>query len=196
MTSTGQPAGDADPTLTSSLQPLRDLLSAMDADIARLYEQRGVAGVRPRFSMALIRLHHRGPMSVKQLAEQVEVTHSAMSQTVTVMRRDGLVDTLPGADARTRTVSLTPTGEALVPFLEAEWRATEAAWAELEAEIPYALTRVVADLGVALERRSFLHRISARLRAQEEAGTGTATTASSGQGAATHRVTNRGAPST
>ena len=152
-----------DPTLSSALRPLRLLLDAMDDDIARLYAERGVSGVRPRFSMALIRLHHVGPMTVRRLAEQIEVTHSAMSQTVTAMRREGLVDSAPGTDARTRTVALTPHGAALVPFLEAEWRATEAAYAALEAELPYALTRVVRDMAGALERRSFHDRIFEQL---------------------------------
>jgi hypothetical protein len=50
-----------------------------------------------------------------------------------------------------------------VPFLEAEWRATEAAVAELEAEVPYPLTAVVRDLGGALARRSFYDRILGHL---------------------------------
>jgi DNA-binding MarR family transcriptional regulator len=97
------------------------------------------------------------------LAGEVEVTHSAMSQTITAMRREGLVQSSPGTDARTRTVALTHKGRAQVPFLEAEWRATEAAVAELETEVPYPLTRVVADLAAALERRSFLDRITQHL---------------------------------
>lgn len=135
----------------------------MDADVARLYTERGVAGVRPRFSMALVRLHYRGPLTITELAEQVEVTHSAMSQTVTTMRRAGLVETAVGSDARTRRVVLTGRGREVVPFLVEEWRATERAFAELEAEVPYALTRVVADLAAALERRPFLERVSAHL---------------------------------
>ena len=152
-----------DPTRSSALRPLKLLLDAMDDDIARLYAQRGVAGVRPRFSMTLIRLHHLGPLTIRQLAGEVEVTHSAMSQTITAMRREGLVQSSPGADARTRTITLTDKGRAQVPFLEAEWRATEAAVAELETEVPYPLTRVVADLAAALERRSFLDRITRHL---------------------------------
>jgi DNA-binding MarR family transcriptional regulator len=138
---------------------------AMDAEIARLYTERGVAGVRPRFSMALIRLRHLGPMTVKELAEQVDVTHSGMSQTVTAMRAEGLVETTPGPDARTRRVALTEEGRALVPFLEAEWRGTEQAFAELETELPYPLTRVVDDMAAALRRRPFLDRIRDHLDA-------------------------------
>jgi DNA-binding MarR family transcriptional regulator len=155
--------GGGDPTLHSALRPLRQLMIAMDDEIARLYAERGVAGVRPRFTMALVRLRHRGPMTVKELAEQVEVTHSAMSQTLTAMRAAGLVETTPGSDARTRRVALTARGRELVPFLEAEWRATEQAFAALEAELPYPLTRVVDDLTAALRRRPFLDRIREHL---------------------------------
>jgi DNA-binding MarR family transcriptional regulator len=152
-----------DPTLRSALRPLRQLLLAMDDEIARLYAERGLAGVRPRFTMALIRLRHRGPMTVKELAEQVDVTHSAMSQTLTAMRAEGLVETTPGPDARTRRVALTGKGREVVPFLEAEWRATEQAFAALEAELPHPLTRVVDEMAAALERRPFLDRIREHL---------------------------------
>jgi DNA-binding MarR family transcriptional regulator len=154
-----------DPTEESLWRPLRDLLDLMDDDIARLYAERGVKGVRPRFSKALIKLAHRGPLSIKQLAQAVEVTHSAMSQTVTALRREGLVHVRAGEDARTRTVELTEQGRAVVPFLEAEWRATEASVAELEAEVPYPLTAVVRDLRAALARRSFHDRILGHLPA-------------------------------
>lgn len=159
----GDTASHPDPTLRGSLRPLRELLAAMDDDIASLYAERGVAGVRPRFTMAIIRLHHLGPLTVRQLAEQVDVTHSAMSQTVSEMRREGLVASVPGVDARTRVVELTQQGRAMVPFLEAEWRATEDTWAELDEEVPYPLARVVEDLRAALARRSFLQRLRERV---------------------------------
>jgi DNA-binding MarR family transcriptional regulator len=152
-----------DPTEESLWRPLRDLLDLMDDDIARLYAERGVHGVRPRFSKALIKLAHLGPLSIKELAQAVEVTHSAMSQTVAALRGHGLVRVRPGEDARTRTVELTDQGRGVVPFLEAEWRATEAAVAELEAEVPYPLTAVVRDLRTALARRSFHDRIIGHL---------------------------------
>jgi DNA-binding MarR family transcriptional regulator len=135
----------------------------MDADIARLYTERGITGVRPRFVAPLIRLGRRGGMTIRQLAESLEVTHSAMSQTVAALQRDGLVTTAAGADARTRQVVLTERAHELLPFLEAEWRATEEVVAELEAEIPYALSQVVQDLQAALERRSFHDRIADRI---------------------------------
>ncbi len=152
-----------DPSERNRWRPVRQLLDAMDADIARLYAERGITGVRPRFVAPLIRLGRRGGMTIRQLSESLEVTHSAMSQTVAALQRDGLVTTAAGADARTREVVLTDRAREILPFLEAEWRATEEVVAELDAEIPYALSQVVHDLQAALERRSFHDRIADRI---------------------------------
>ena len=67
----------------------------------------GIEGVRPRFSMALMFLDLAGPMTIRRLATECGVTHSAMSQSVTEMRKAGLVESVPGEDARSRVVSLT-----------------------------------------------------------------------------------------
>jgi DNA-binding MarR family transcriptional regulator len=135
----------------------------MDRDIAALYDDAGVRGFRPRFSPALIRLARHGPMTIRELADAVDVTHSAMSQTVASMRRSALVGSAPTTDGRTRAVRLTPKARQLVPFLEAEWRATERSLLELEEEIPYPLTRVVRDIEQALDRRSFGDRLRQHL---------------------------------
>nr|WP_281497202.1 MarR family transcriptional regulator [Ornithinimicrobium sp. F0845] len=131
----------------------------MEEGIAALYDQRGIEGVRPRFAYPLIRLAHTGPLTIKELAESLELTHSAVSQTVSALRAQGLVDTAPGPDARTRVVGLTESGRELVPFLEAEWRATEAAAAELDAALPVSLVEFTDALREHLADRPFLDRI-------------------------------------
>jgi DNA-binding MarR family transcriptional regulator len=104
-----------------------------------------------------------GPMTITELARSVERTHSALSQKVSAMRRAGLVRTKAGADARSKTVVLTAKAKRIVGRLAAEWRATEAASAELEAELPYPLSTVVRDIEAVLQRRSFYERIKAKL---------------------------------
>jgi DNA-binding MarR family transcriptional regulator len=86
-----------------------------------------------------------------------------MSQKVAAMRAAGWVRTTAGPDARSKRVTLTDQSRAVIHKLAAEWRATEAAVAELEAELPYPLTRVVDDIVAALGRRSFHDRIAAKL---------------------------------
>jgi len=98
----------------------------MDADIARVYEQAHVEGLKPTWVMELLRLHDRGPMTIAELARSVQRTHSAMSQKVAAMRAAGWVRTRQGADARSKQVALTPKADRVVALLAAEWRATEA----------------------------------------------------------------------
>lgn len=140
----------------------------MEQGIVGLYAQRGIEGIRPRFAYPLIRLAHTGPLTIKELAASLGLTHSAVSQTVSALRAEGLVDTLPGPDARTRVVELTGRGRELVPFLEAEWRATEAAAAELDASLPVSLAEFTAALRAHLEERPFLARILAHLPADND----------------------------
>lgn len=156
-----------DPTTESQWRPLRQLLDAMDNDIARIYEEAKIEGLKPSYVMELIRLHLHGPMTIKELAESVERTHSALSQKVAGMRKAGLVTTVAGADARSKQVELTDRARSIIDRLAAEWRATEAAVAELEAEIPCALTAVVRDIEEALQRKSFHDRILEKLAADK-----------------------------
>jgi DNA-binding MarR family transcriptional regulator len=157
--------GSQDPTLHSRWRPLRLLQAAMDADIARVYADAQVSGVKPSWVLELLRLHAQGPMTITELAESVQRTHSALSQKVAAMRAAGLVRTTTGADGRTRMVTLTARARALADRLAAEWRATEAAVADLETEIPYPLSQVVTDIEAALRRRSFHDRIAEKLAA-------------------------------
>jgi DNA-binding MarR family transcriptional regulator len=157
--------GNQDPTLQSRWRPLRLLQDAMDADIAQVYADAQVSGVKPSWVLELLRLHAQGPMTITELAESVQRSHSALSQKVAAMRAAGLVRTTTGADARTRKVTLTAKARAITGKLAAEWRATEAAVAELEAEIPYPLSQVVTDIEAALGRRSFHDRIAEKLAA-------------------------------
>ncbi|WP_030439434.1 MarR family winged helix-turn-helix transcriptional regulator [Actinoplanes subtropicus] len=152
-----------DPTESSLWRPLFALQAAMDADIARVYAEARIDGLKPSWVMELIRLHLRGPMTLTELAAAVERTHSAISQKVSAMRAAGWVHTVEGADARSKRVTLTPKARRVVGRLAAEWRATEAALAELETEIPYPLSRAAADIAAALERRSFHDRILDKL---------------------------------
>jgi DNA-binding MarR family transcriptional regulator len=157
-----------DPTRYSRWRPLRLLQESMDDEIARVYAGAGVSGIRPSWALELLRLHADGPMTIKELAESVQRTHSALSQKVAAMRAAGLVRTSTGADARTRKVSLTPKARRLTRRLAAEWRATEGAIADIEAEIPYPLSQAVADIEAALRRTSFHDRIAGKLAADPD----------------------------
>ncbi len=152
-----------DPSGESVWRQLRLLQDAMGAEIARVYAEANVTGLKPSMVMELLRLNARGPMTIRELAESVQRTHSAMSQKVAAMRAAGLVRTTAGADARTKKITLTAKARRIIGKLAAEWRATEASLVEIEQEIPYPLSRVVTDIEGALRRKSFHDRIAEKL---------------------------------
>lgn len=158
-----------DVTTQSLWRSVRQLMERVDDDIARVYESSpDTVGVRPTWVLEILRLDARGPMTIRQLSESVGFTHSASSQKVAAMAKAGLVETTPGMDARTRRVHLTDRARTLVRRMRAEWIATEEALAELEAETPYALSRAVADLNSALDRKSFYERLSDHLATDQQ----------------------------
>jgi DNA-binding MarR family transcriptional regulator len=142
------------------------LLADMDRDIAGLYAEAGIAGVRTRFVGPLIDLARSGPLTIQELADRRKGTHSAMSQTVAAMRKAGLVERAEDSDGRTRKVRLTDTSREIMPFLQAEWRATEATVRALDAELPYPVSRMVDDIRAALATRPFAQRLRDNLAEQ------------------------------
>jgi DNA-binding MarR family transcriptional regulator len=139
---------------------LRGLLEAMDADVALALSDLGVRDYRTRYSAVIRHIDEHGPATIRRLADRLRVTHSAASQTVAEMERRGWVDLRAGDDARQRLVRLTPKARRLLPAINAEWEATEAAAAALDAELPYSLSALIDDLAAALDRRRFRDRIA------------------------------------
>lgn len=146
---------------------LRFVLDQLEAGVAAAYTDLGLPGFRTRYNPIVRVLTQAGPQSIRNLAAAIGVTHSAVSQTVAQMAKEDLVTLAPGQDARQRIVSLTPKAESLLPILEAEWDATTAAAEELDAELPFPLTRLVEAVLEAFERRPMSERIAARLHRPE-----------------------------
>ncbi|GAB2958904.1 MarR family winged helix-turn-helix transcriptional regulator [Saccharothrix stipae] len=142
---------------------LRHLLDLLESDLTRVYTDLGLPGFRPRYTPIIHLVHRNGPHSIRDLADTIGVTHSAISQTVNQMRRDGLVDLKPGDDARTRIVHLTDRARAILPTLDAEWTATTTAAHDLDAELPYPLTTLVDATLRALREKPMRDRIHHRM---------------------------------
>ena len=144
-------------------RPVFRLLHNMDDEIARVYADNGIADLKTNWVPVILKLHARGPMTIADLARGLDQTHSAMSQKVAAMRDKGWLSTEPGPDARSKKVRLTVRAEQIADKLAAEWNATEASLEELEAQLPYSLTRVAADVRLALANKSFHDRIAEKL---------------------------------
>ncbi|MEJ2852244.1 MULTISPECIES: MarR family winged helix-turn-helix transcriptional regulator [unclassified Saccharothrix] len=154
---------DDNPTTDYLGTRLRHLLDLLDDGVAHAYTRLGLDGFRPRYNPIIRLVHRHGPRSIRDLATTIGVTHSAVSQTVNQMHRDGLVELHPGADARQRIVHLTPRALELLPILDAEWTATVAAGRELDAELPYPLSDLVDHALRALGERPMPDRVQPHL---------------------------------
>jgi DNA-binding MarR family transcriptional regulator len=152
-----------DPTERSRWRPVWRLLHDMDDEIARVYADNGIADLKTNWVPVILKLHAHGPMTIADLARGLDNTHSALSQKVAAMRDKGWVTTEQGTDARSKLVRLTAKAEQIADKLAAEWNATETSLDELEARLPYPLTRVVADIRQALATKSFHDRITEKL---------------------------------
>jgi DNA-binding MarR family transcriptional regulator len=149
-----------EPAAVGSL--LRHVLELLDGDVAKVYQEQGLAEYRPRFFPLVRVLLAEGPLPVGDLAAATGVTHSAASQTAAQMARAGLVTHTPDpSDARRRLVALTPKARALLPRIEAEWQATAAAMADLDAELSMPLADLLVEVARAVGRRPFHDRIAA-----------------------------------
>jgi DNA-binding MarR family transcriptional regulator len=136
------------------------LLDHIDSALAEVYADLGLPGFRPRFTPVIRVIAAGGGCSIRDIADATGVTHSAASQTVARMARDGLVTTGPGRDGRTRLVTLTERAQSLLPTLEAEYAATTAAAIELEGELSTPLSDLLDEVFAALDRRPMRQRIA------------------------------------
>ncbi|HEX5403719.1 MAG TPA: MarR family transcriptional regulator [Pseudonocardiaceae bacterium] len=143
---------------------LRDVLDTMDGAVAEIYQDLGLAGFRPRYTPILRLLAADGPRSIRDLAAATGVTHSAASQTVAQLAKEGYVVLVQGRDARQRIVHLTEPATAILPVLDVESAATTAAVRELDAELPFPLSDLITAITEALANTPFHDRIATHLK--------------------------------
>lgn len=137
---------------------LRRLIEQLDGAVEASYVADGL-DYRPRYTPVVRALVRGGPATIRDLAAQTGVSHSATSQTIAQMAERNLVTLTTGADARERIVALSDTAQAMVPRLERRWAATEAAARSIDTDIGLPLADVVTQALAALERQSFPDRI-------------------------------------
>ncbi|HTZ69097.1 MAG TPA: MarR family transcriptional regulator [Acetobacteraceae bacterium] len=145
---------------------LRHLIEVLDGAVEEGYKHAGL-DYRARYTPIVRALMDSEIVSIKLLAHRAGVTHSAASQTVAQMAKAGLVDIRPGLDAREHLISFSLNAVKIIPTLQELWQATNAAATELDAELPYPLSKLLKITIATLERRSFADRREHHIRANK-----------------------------
>lgn len=141
---------------------LRRISERIDRDANRVYAQLGVT-FEQRWMGVLDLLARQGPMSVKDLARGLRISHPSVSQTRSSLLGAGLVaESVDPGDGRRRLLYLTPEGQALVETLLPVWAALDQVGRALNAEAGDAVS-VLTALEAAMDRRSIPDRVAETL---------------------------------
>ena len=138
---------------------LRHLTETLDGSVQAAYADLAL-NYRPRYTPVLRVLRELGSASIRTISQRAGITHSAVSQTVSQMSRDGLIEMQVGNDARERIVALSPAAMAMLPALETQWAITNAVAQALDSELSMPLSQLLREAIDALERRPFKARMS------------------------------------
>jgi len=137
---------------------LRTLIDQLDSAVAEAYSASGL-DYKPRFTPVIRALSLNGPSRIKDIADGMGVSHSAVSQTISALVRARWVKLQPGKDSRERIVHLTPYAKARLPILERHWATTARAAASLNQDIGLSLEDVLRSALKALHEQPFEERI-------------------------------------
>ncbi|MEM1154705.1 MAG: MarR family transcriptional regulator, partial [Pseudomonadota bacterium] len=142
---------------------VRRLIELLDGDVEAIYRD-SLSDYVPRYTPIMKALAGGTPRSIKWIAEQSSISHSAASQTITRMTQQGLLSSEPHRDRRSRLIRLSATGQKMLPLLEKQWRATQKAAEALDRELAYPLSELLAEAIAVLETKSFRSRIELSMK--------------------------------
>ncbi|NIK90017.1 DNA-binding MarR family transcriptional regulator [Rhizomicrobium palustre] len=142
---------------------LRRLSAVIDADAARIYAAQGIK-FEQRWYGVINQLAMKGPLSVRDLAALLGISHASVSETAKSLKQAGLITAHSDPDDSRRSVlSLSRSGKALVAKLRPLWDAFDAAARELDAEAGE-VSAALARLEDVLQRKSLQARIAEHLQ--------------------------------
>ena len=117
---------------------LRRVSEQFFSEINKIYQAKNIAFEASWFPV-FYRLSQEPAISIRHLANELQVSHSAMSQLVSHLRKKGfLITEGSDEDARKQVISLTSAGEALLDQVLPVWNEIKVAMYTLEQENPAA----------------------------------------------------------
>ncbi|MBG6028306.1 MarR family transcriptional regulator [Proteus mirabilis] len=138
---------------------LRYVTELVDNGSDEAYRIRGIS-CRPRYTPVL-RAIKSGAKTVNEITNTLHFTQGAISQTVSLMEKDGIIVRNKLSDGRSAALVLTTSGTELLRQLEQHWDAIFKSIDALEADVGLPVIRTLEKLAQELERIPFSERIIA-----------------------------------
>ena len=126
----------------------------------------------PAWFLLFYLLNLKSPLSLMEIAQHLQITHSAVSQLVSELTRQGLVDMeLDASDKRKRLIRLSPTGQERVAKLIPLWKEMKTVMQEHLISTGYDVLDVLSKLEQAATDYPMSNRLFDRLVEQQNSKT-------------------------
>jgi DNA-binding MarR family transcriptional regulator len=144
---------------------LRRLSEYFLMEVNKVYEEAGISFDASWFPVFYL-LSEQQPMPMIEIADQLEISHSAVSQMVTNLKKKGLLKTTPcKEDGRRQLVAFSKKGEDLLHQIQPVWNAISAAMNELVTENKQSqqILAAIAQIEQSVQQKPLSERIKKQL---------------------------------
>ncbi len=142
---------------------LKRLGERLQQDVSRVYKEQAVEFEARWFPVAFILMRH-SRLTVTDIADALALTHPAVSQTVALMKSEGLIESAKDeTDERRSLLSLTDKGKRTLACLKPIWNAIEQSTSELLEEGGADLLSGLGEIERKLGARDMYTRVTYRL---------------------------------
>ncbi|MFC3050332.1 bifunctional helix-turn-helix transcriptional regulator/GNAT family N-acetyltransferase [Kordiimonas pumila] len=141
---------------------MRRFMDMLATGVDKIYKGTGVA-FKARYFYVFYALVKQGNMPISSIAALAGFSHSAVSQTVKQMVKDGLITTSATHDGRQKLVGLTEKGEHVYTTIAPIWQAIEDAMKDLIAASGTDFLGCLTKLEAGLQEVSFHDRVREKL---------------------------------
>jgi len=144
---------------------LRRLSEYFLMEVNKVYEQAGIPFDASWFPVFYL-LSKQQPVPMIDISEQLEISHSAVSQMVTNLKKKGLLKTTPcKEDGRRQLVAFSKKGEELLQHIQPVWDAITEAMNELVMENKQSqqVLAAIAQIEQSVQQKSLAERIKQQL---------------------------------
>ncbi len=143
---------------------LRRLSDIYWQGVTATYRQSGV-DFDVRWATIFVLIARQGPVAVMEIAERLGITHPAVIQVINELEKHGLIaSTKSETDGRKRLLTLSDTGQAMLPKLQPLWDAFIAVNKSMLAEQTHNLLVSLQEMEAQLAQRSFFDRVQDQLK--------------------------------
>lgn len=145
---------------------LRRLSETFLADVNNIYQHHQIRFDAAWFPIFFLLANH-GALSIREISEELETSHSAASQLVSKLEEKGLVKSGPDkTDGRKKVVSFTAKGQKLLQQVQPVWTAVQQAMQEWLAASEHGalLMTAISELEASFQQTSIFERIEKHLQ--------------------------------